>query len=149
MSDPDTSELNQGQTSFALLIAQGLDKAEAWVRANLGAYTKRKVEVLLEHPEVIDIIKRVRQKAEEDAVMNLVERRRFLAEVVRTPASRIDRDSHLCQGFKETVLGDEVRIPDKLKCIELDSKLSGDLDKKSEDSGSALASLIAGLRGSQ
>jgi hypothetical protein len=98
------------------------------------------------HPEVVRIIQDIWTRAEDDAVMNKQERRKYLARIVRTPADQIGPDSDLCQGFEETPLGPKVKIPDKLKAIDLDSKLSGDLDKKSDDQSSVLADFIAGLR---
>ena len=141
------SGLSQEETSFGLLVAQGEVEANAWIRAGLGRYSKKRCEALLAHPEIVQLVKDIRAKAESDAVMNLVERRKFLADVVRTAPSEIDKTSPLCNGYKETALGDEVKIPDKLKCIDLDSKLSGDLDKKKDESSvDALVGLIAGLR---
>ena len=144
-SEPES--LTSGQTSFGLLLAQDCSTADAWVRAGLGAYSRKKGEELAAHPEVVRIIEEIRQRAEDDALMNKNERRRFLARIVRTAPKDIGPDSDLCQGFEETALGPKIKILDKLKAIDLDSKLCGDLDKKADDQSSALSDLIAGLRG--
>jgi len=59
--------------------------------------------------------------------MSLEERRLFLAAIVRTPIGRVDETSPLCQFFRRTKGGLHITMPDKLRAIELDARLAGEL----------------------
>jgi hypothetical protein len=143
-----SDDLSPGQATFAILVGGGANEVDAWVRANLGVYSERKKNALLANPEVVTIIDRIRKEAENDAVMDLRERREFLARAVRTPADEVTPSSDLCQGFESTAFGQKVKLMDKLKCIDLDSKLAGDIGPRpGEDPGStALSELIQAIR---
>jgi len=74
-------------------------------------------------------VTRLRQRIQEKAgglVMTEVEKRLFLAAVVRTPIDDIDGKSPLCQSVKTSEGGIEYKMPDKLKAIALDNDLAGD-----------------------
>ena len=94
-------------------------------------------------------IQRLRHEAERmagGAVLTLAEKRRFLAEIVRMPVGKLTPMSPLVQEVKRAkplssadqpaLFSDEevaqtewetVRMPDKLKALELDAKLAGEL----------------------
>lgn len=68
-------------------------------------------------------------------LLTIEERRRFLANVVRTPIGEVDEDSPLCHSFKKTEATTEYKMGDKLKAIELDAKLAGELTEQVRVSG--------------
>lgn len=80
--------------------------------------------------------KKIDDKREEVAFLSLKEKRQFLAEVVRTPVGQVDGQSKLCQSVKLTETLTEYKMPDKLRALELDAKLAGELTEKVEHSGS-------------
>jgi hypothetical protein len=51
--------------------------------------------------------------------------REFLTEVIVTPAGKVDEQSKLCQSYKITAEGREIRMPDKLRAVEQLAKLCG------------------------
>ena len=78
------------------------------------------------------IIADASKRAEENAVMSTMERRKFLADVVRTPLGKLDENSPLVQEKTSIVTKDggeivKLRGCDKLTAVELDSKLAGDI----------------------
>jgi hypothetical protein len=68
--------------------------------------------------------------------LTLDQKREFLARVVNTPAGEIDESSPLCQAadFAESASGSsrKLRMPDKLRALELDAKLAGELRERHE-----------------
>lgn len=68
--------------------------------------------------------------------LSLDQKREFLALVVNTPADEVDERSPLCQSadFSETPTGSsrKLRMPDKLKALELDARLAGELRESHE-----------------
>lgn len=69
-------------------------------------------------------------KSESAAVLSLSEKRTFLRCVVQTPIGAVDENSVLAQTLKRGETGDvrEIRMPDKLRALELDARLAGELD---------------------
>jgi len=80
-------------------------------------------------------VAQIAASAETQTVLTLAEKRQFLADVVRTPIGWIDENSPLAQSaeYQRTGRGDnprslmKVRALDKLRALELDAKLSGEL----------------------
>lgn len=68
----------------------------------------------------------------DSAFLSLKEKRSFLRSVVRTAPGEIDETSPLCQSFKvrKDKYGEtrEYELPNKLKALELDAKLAGELN---------------------
>jgi hypothetical protein len=145
--------VNTRQQQFAEMVASGTTTAKDAHRAiygtdghAAGAGGSR----LLRNREVAAHIASIRQAAETVATMTLREKREFLARIVRaTPADAIADPS---LGAEVTELpggGRRVRLPDKLRAIELDSRLAGDFAQGATagDGPDPLAVLIAGIRG--
>ncbi|MEN3940690.1 hypothetical protein WJU23_05295 [Prosthecobacter sp. SYSU 5D2] len=85
-----------------------------------------------------------------DAVLTMLEKRMFLARVVRMKGAAIDetKDADLINGVKYDKHGRRMlTLPDKRACIELDAKLAGELaqdraaDKQAEKMGELAAAL--------
>lgn len=79
--------------------------------------------------DVREEIARLRRLADEkagSAVMQCVEKRMFLAQLVRARVSDLPDDSDLFQSIKQGKGFVERKLPDKLAAIQLDSKLAGE-----------------------
>ena len=93
---------------------------------------------MLRTPAVQKLVQAIREAAANDiinrAVLSVRERREFLARIVRTPIGQVDESSDLCQSYKIGKEGErEYKLPDKLRALELDAKLSGDLKETQAD----------------
>ena len=64
--------------------------------------------------------------------LSLLEKRAYLAMVVRTPIGEIDEKSPLCQAVEWGKNGRKIKMPDKLRALELDAKLAGELHESHE-----------------
>ena len=102
---------------------------------------------------IVGLRERVAKASESALTLSMKERREFLARVVRTAIEDIDESSDLCQSAEYQVTGGprgklrrgsmesgnessseemtvlKIRVPDKLRAIELDAKLAGDLQE--------------------
>ena len=91
---------------------------------------------LLSFAKVKERIHALQQIAALDSLMTRDEKRRFLKRVVFTSIGRVDKENELCQSYKqrntETGTEQEYKMPDKLRAIELDSKLAGELKETHE-----------------
>lgn len=59
--------------------------------------------------------------------LSLADYRAYLRDVIMTPIGEVDERSRLCQSAEYSDTGKKFRMPDKLKALELDAKLSGAL----------------------
>jgi len=110
---------------------------------------------LLKRPDVIAYMTAVRAAAADDTTLSLLEKRRFLARIVRTPLLSIDpnhpnhKDGDLLLKYKNTTteLGgtEEIVKHCPLKAIEIDNKLSG--DDPETNSLQAIAEALHGIAG--
>ena len=98
----------------------------------------------------VDIKHRVAEiqgKAEGRAVLTIAEKREFLRRVVVTPIGQVNEESDLCQAAEYSLAGQKFKMPDKLRAIELDAKLAGELSaEKVEIRGDGLLELLQALR---
>jgi phage terminase small subunit len=85
---------------------------------------------MLRTERVANYVSKLREKVFSKDALSLAEKRAYLARAVRTPVGEITEASDLAQEvtFSEGKEGSsrKVRAVDKLKAIELDSKISGD-----------------------
>jgi hypothetical protein len=172
MKDSKT-RLNPKQEKFAQLVAQGLGAPRAYGEAGyLGAGghgAEANGSALLKKPHVAARVAEIREMADGlgVALLTIARKRTFLAEVVETPIGSIGPESRLCQEVYEkvempregeggtVVLRRRIRMVDKLRAIELDSKLAnhfaaakdGDEDKAATDAAvsAKAAELIRGI----
>jgi len=123
---------NQRHERFAQLVAKG-DSGGAAYRAIYGAKgasSHAAASRLLRIAKVSARIADIQRAAVGDSVMSLLEKRQFLALIVRTPIGQIDENSPLCQWFRRTTGRRptfSIRMPDKLQAIMLDARLAGEL----------------------
>lgn len=124
--------LSGPQRKFCEGIVAGLNGTEAYCRAYPKASretARRNGSALLTKADVKAEIARLRAKADEkagSAVLTLVEKRRFVARLVRAKVADLPPDSDLFNSVKRSKDGIEFRLPDKLRAIELDNDLAGE-----------------------
>ena len=143
---------NARHERFAQLVAAGASGASAYRDAGYSAKGARQGAVnLMSKANIKERIREILAKVEKKTLLTIEERRQFLADVVRAEVSKIPLNSHLIQSIKTGKDGTEIRLPDKVKSLELDAKMAGELVEKQETShvlpGSleeAIASLIHG-----
>lgn len=117
--------------AFVCAIIEGMSPKDAYKKAGYAPKSERVAVAcaskMLARADVQARIEQLRKASTVASVLTLAEKRRFLALVVRTPLSAVDEASVLAQEY--TAGGDKVRIKmvDKLRAIELDSKLAGEL----------------------
>jgi hypothetical protein len=146
--------LNVRQEKFAQMVAGGMPAIKAYVEAGYTADPEKNAVQIAGNRGVAARIAELRavveSKGEAIALLTIEEKRRFLAELIRTPIGNIGPESPLCQEFSEdTVAGGsrgqlrrgnapsgnevaaepilrrKVKMADKLRAIDLDSKLAG------------------------
>jgi phage terminase small subunit len=147
--------LNVRQERFAQLVASGMAASRAYQNAgykSTGNAAESSAVQLLRNPKVVayvdDLKNRAKRKNENAVFLTIEEKRTFLREVVTTPVGQVDASSRLAQAVKVTKDGKEIRVPDKLRALELDAKLAGELKDKVEHSASPeLAEWLALRRG--
>jgi len=151
--------MTSGQRKFAEGVATGLSNGEAYARAFprsrhpaedasrlLSARNPKRSEVLAE-------IQRIRAAAEAlggSAVLTLLERRMFLARLVRARLAEVPESSDLWQEVTVTETGTKRKLGDKLKAITIDNDLAGDgSEAKANDGIGSVAELMLKIRGSR
>lgn len=151
------------QEKFAQGVAQGLTPRRAYVEAGYNDSRGHGAEVnghaLLKQAHVAARVAEIREMAAGlgVALLTIVEKRIFLAEVILTPAGSVGPESRLCQEFYErvempgegggekVVLRRRVRMVDKLRAIALDSKLAGHFSQAEEQAEPAAGPVTVDL----
>jgi hypothetical protein len=123
--------LSGPQKKFCDAFAVSMNAADAYRAAYpraSGASAESAASRLLKNVQVKSEVDRIRAAADEkagSAVLTLIEKRIFLARVVRAPVANLPEDSDLWNSVKHTAEGTEFRLPDKLRAIALDDDLAG------------------------
>ena len=76
---------------------------------------------------VLELKTKMERKANQSRFLSLEEKREFLAAAVRTPIGEIDETSPLAQEIRDTPQGRVIKSVDKLRALESDAKLAGEL----------------------
>lgn len=116
------------QRKFCEGIVSGLNGTEAYVAAyprssRISATTH--AAQLRKGKKVRGEIARLRAMAAAWAVLTVVEKRTFLARLVRAQIARLPEDSELFSSITRGRKGVEFRLGDKLAAIKLDNDLAG------------------------
>lgn len=91
------------------------------------------------------------QSGENPAFLSLIEKREYLASIVRTPVGEVNENSKLAQKVKRrhrtdkdgsSTAEEEIELPGKLKAIELDAKLAGELEPRPDQGGMVSVTLV-------
>lgn len=128
---PRQRTLNDRQRKFAELLASGMSKVQAYREAGYeGAEPHKLAPKLAAKPEVQAYLAQLREDARTAAVLEIAEKRQFLARVIRTPIGEVDENSDLAQ--ERTVRHGEdgstvekVKMMNKAEAIRLDNQLAG------------------------
>lgn len=122
--------------TFAQAYAVSGNAAAAWVKATKGKKTHSDANgakwavISSIKARVAELRAKADALSEASTVLTILEKRQFLARVVRTPVGEIDHSSDLCQertyieGQEETSV--KIKMPDKLRAVQLDNDLAVD-----------------------
>jgi hypothetical protein len=102
---------------------------------------------LMKNPEIQAEIARLRALAQEKAgssVMTLIEKRQWLARIVRARPALLEEDSDLWQSVRRSHYGLVMKLPDKIAAIIADNDLSGHGDEAMVSD--SLSQLLASIR---
>lgn len=141
---------NVRHEKFCQLMAVGMSASEAYRKAG---YTNRNTNVLgsrlMANVSVSNRINELRESADKKTMLSKEQVMKFLADVIATPAGKVDGDNPLCQGIKQTARSSEVRIPDKIKAAERLAKMCGwdSAEKIEHGAADSLTALMARIRG--
>lgn len=145
--------LSAKHRKFAQGLVVGMTAAEAYGAAYPKAApdsARKNAARLAGQAEVKAEVARMRAKADElagSAVLTLMEKRIFLARIVRANLAELDtgKDGDLLTGYEDSPkTGIKLRIADKLEAIRLDSDLAGEGSEAQADD--AISDLIRELR---
>ena len=148
-------ELNPKQRKFAELLVQGHTTKAAYLAAfpncRLETSAIGKGSWLKQDPRVKAVMKELRdalaEEVKEETVVMLKEALEFLTEVIRTPPGEVTEGHRICQSFKRTPTIWEVKLPNKLRALELAMKLQGFLtDNVRHEAGDTLQDFLVELR---
>ena len=124
--------LNGPQYKFAAGVAAGLSAWEAYREAypKTGAESaRRSASKLMTNHDISKEIDRIRTAANGIgglSVLAVLEKRQFLARVVRAKLAELPDDSDLWQEITLSEAGTKRKLPDKLRAIAADNELSSD-----------------------
>ena len=95
---------------------------------------------LLQDPKVKQYYTSLRETAFLANVLSLAEKRSFLADIVRTPIGKVDINDKLASGvrYRDGEI-QELKMPDKIAALRLDSQLAGELVERPMQVNMALA----------
>jgi phage terminase small subunit len=148
----ENETLNHRQRKFAELVAGGtVAKAayfEAYPRCRAESTAERESVRLLKDPGVAATIEGLRRDAVRGAqkknVLSKEERRQFLARVIRCAPAEVTEHDSIAQSYKVTDKSHEVKLPDKLRALELDAKLAGELkEQTSAGTGNGVTVIVS------
>lgn len=137
---PRCSSLTPRQEKYAQLAASGMLLKEAARRAGYGRGSERSLKRNAPvQARIVALRAKVEARGEELALITLAEKRRFLTELIRTPVAQVGPESWLVLEWERTetpgrpspngragkpTVKQKVKLGDKLRAIELDSKLA-------------------------
>lgn len=128
--------------AFAQRIAKGESGAEAYREVYGDQVSNPRglaSDLLKDNPDISERVVELQAEGAKGVVMSLQTSLEYLTRVVTTPAGQVTEESDLCQSYKHTLTENSIKMPDKLKALELLSKLTGrlsDLKVKHEHTGS-------------
>ena len=143
MEENKDVELNPKQKKFVNSVASGDSATNAYIevygcqKGSAASAASR----LMSQPNIIEELERLKVAAEKETFMDIDQKRAMLAEIIMTPPWNLDPKSPLAQSvkIKRKTLSDgtveediTVRMPCKLRAMEMDTKLSGDLSRSGQ-----------------
>ena len=141
---------NPRHERFAQAVASGKSASEAYRQSGAnGKNADVHAARLMVNDGICKRVAELKAAQSQKSELSRDQAREFLTEVILTPAGRVDEHSRLCQSYKVTSEGREIRMPDKLRAIELLAKLCGwnEPDKYKLGADDELMELLSQLRG--
>ncbi len=126
---------NPKHEKFAQLVAKGKSQAEAYAKVyggDIEGVRANASRLMTSNDNICQRVAEIQQGAASKVEWSLADRLKFLADIGRTAPGDIDSDSPLCQSYKNTADVNEIKMPDKLRAVELYGKLSGDQVERAE-----------------
>jgi hypothetical protein len=136
---------------FAQTVASGKSASEAYRQS--GA-TGKNADVhaarLMVNDGICQRVAELKAAQSQKSELSRDQLRKFLTEVILTPAGKVDEQSRLCQSYKNTPEVRQIRMPDKLRAVEQLAKLCGwnEAEKHEHGANNELTELLKRLRGS-
>jgi len=120
------------QKRFCLGIAEGLSQKDAYLKAYPKS-AKKSAEAagsrLLSNVKVQQEVARLQKQVEEKSVLTRLEKRQFLARVVRADIASLDRSSDLVDEWSETTTqsggSEKIKMVSKATAIQIDNRMAG------------------------
>ena len=128
---PGTPLENTRHERFAQLVGSGERASYAYEKLYGISRTAARVEAyrLTQRPEVAARIASIRQAGAALVGWSRPQRLRYLRELAETPIADIDENSPFCQAFRPgDKFGPRIRVPHKLRALQLYSRLAGPRD---------------------
>jgi len=138
--DPSKPLKKPEHEAFAAHYARSCNAAQAWVHATGGdsSHSDANGSKWLRNGSITARVEWFRAEAEKllrqseaaiarPVVLDIAEKREFLARVVRTPIGEVDEASDLCQAMEVNDSGGrKYKLPCKIAAIKLDNDLAGE-----------------------
>ena len=149
----DDGQLSARHEHFATLYASGTVTARDAYLAAFGEVkgVDQSASRLLSSAKVAARVKAIQTESASGRTLTLRHKREYLYRVVTTAIGEVREDSDLCQAHKSITSdsggSEEYKMPDKLRAIELDAKLAGELREEVKvEAGDGLAALMIRIR---
>jgi hypothetical protein len=152
-------KINDRHKRFAELLVAGKTARAAYMEAfptchsiHTADSASKKLKQQPEFRQYLETLRgEIRGAVKSGLVMAMEERRAFLARIIRTPLSEINEGSALCQEYSLSTTStggrtEKVKMPCKLRALELDARLAGDMKEKAEVPEDPLLDLLKDVR---
>lgn len=119
--------------AFAQMLAAGHSQADAYAQIYGGepVAVRQNASRLAQKETVKNRVQQIQAATATGRYLTMKKKREFLHDVVFTPIDEVDRGSIFCQAWSESTSqsggSESLKMPDKLRAIELDAKLAGEL----------------------
>jgi hypothetical protein len=125
---------NQKHEKFAQAVALGEAAGAAYQKVYrvTASVAETAGPRLFRNVQVSARIDELKANAAAKVEWSIAERLKFLREAAETPPDQLTLGHRVCQGQRMTKEGSFLLVPDKLKAVDLYSKLSGDYDREAE-----------------
>jgi len=143
---------NSRHEKFCQLVAAGSSASAAYIQSG---YDSKDPNVhgprLMANDRINNRINELKRESVEKCRISKGQLIDYLVDVIQTPAGEVSRDHKLCQGYKDTEVSNEIKMPDKLKAAEILCKLTGwnEPEKVTHEAGDTLTTFLQKLRSGQ
>ena len=140
--------LTEQQRKFAQNLVKGMSQTEAYLKAGYKVKSSKvaaeAASRLSKNVQLSRYVDELRAKVEDKTLLTIAEKRAFLANLIRTPVGEVDEKSPLAQEVHIGQDGIKIKMADKLRALDLDSKLAGDYAPQQVELTGSLVDAIRG-----